>query len=129
MVPHEWRGSVRGACRGLGNALRDGPTPCFYAVIRGSVLGHGSPVSGHAPIFPNKTIGQAMAAFAIGNLDYRQLELVLDFLSQSSPRRLISGDVNRFIFDPPSIKRTKRGVDLEHAEGGHKGQGEKGLRR
>jgi hypothetical protein len=30
-----------------------------------------------------------MAAFGIGILDYRQLELALDFLSQSSRRRLI----------------------------------------
>jgi len=57
-----------------------------------------------------------MAAFGIGILDYRQLELALDFLSQSSRRRLISGNVKCFIFDPPYIKRTKRGVDLEHAE-------------
>jgi hypothetical protein len=80
------------------------------------------------PHFPEQNNGHAMAAFAIGILDYRQLELGLDFLSQSSRRRLISGDVNRLIFDPPYVKRTKRGVDLEHAEGGHKGQAEKGLR-
>ena len=67
------------------------------------------------------------AAFGIGILDYRQLELALDFLSQSSRRRLIAGNVKCFIFDPPyTTSAQSEGLTWSTRKGRSQGAGREG---